>query len=135
MLVGVTLNYSLPSVSECYGVPCGTTGTVVFLLGIALLVWSVRPFRRTGQRPEPWLPSPEMITDGPYRYSRNPMYLAMTLIQMGIGFFFGNLWLVGLSLPALAVVHFIAVKPEERYLTEKFGAPYQEYCRRVRRYL
>lgn len=133
LLLGVLAASVWPS--TCAGVPCRVTGIVVFLLGVALLAWAVRPFRRTGQRPEPWLPSPEMIVDGPYRYSRNPMYLAMTLITMGLGFFFGSFLTVGLALLALAIVHAIAVLPEERYLAEKFGAPYVEYGRRVRRYL
>lgn len=92
-------------------------------------------FKRTGQNPVPWTPSPELILEGPYRFTRNPMYLGLTLFQVGIGFAINNLWISLFAAPALLVVHFIAVLPEERYLTEKFGESYKAYLVKVRRYL
>jgi protein-S-isoprenylcysteine O-methyltransferase Ste14 len=101
------------------------------LLGLPAIGW----FRRTGQDPKPWTPSPELIVRGSYRYSRNPMYLGMTLAVLGIALLAGRQWMALLALCALAATHFTAVLPEERYLAEKFGAPYLEYKARVRRYL
>ena len=59
----------------------------------------------------------------------------MTLIHVGLGLLLDNLWIVVFAGPALAVVHFIAVLPEEAYLREKFGDPYRQYLVKVRRYL
>jgi protein-S-isoprenylcysteine O-methyltransferase Ste14 len=63
------------------------------------------------------------------------MYLGVTLFQVGLGVTLDNFWISLFSVPALSTVHFIAVLPEERYLTEKFGEPYVRYLVRVRRYL
>ena len=110
-------------------------GVAVQLLALALVVSARVLFRRTGQNPVPWKPSPELLLDGPYRFTRNPMYVGVTLFQIGLGVTLDNLWISLLSAPALLAVHFIAVLPEERYLSEKFGAPYERYLTRVRRYL
>jgi protein-S-isoprenylcysteine O-methyltransferase Ste14 len=109
-------------------------GTI--LLGAAMLFGSsLRWFKRTGQHPRPWTPTPSLIIEGPYRFSRNPIYVAMTAMQAGFGLALDDLWIIGLAVPALVVVHFIAVRPEERYLAEKFGESYSQYLARVRRYL
>ncbi|HKO89616.1 MAG TPA: isoprenylcysteine carboxylmethyltransferase family protein [Polyangiaceae bacterium] len=105
-------------------------------LGGVLLLWNAQLwFSRTGQHPAPWKPSPELLVAGVYRFTRNPMYLGFTLFQLGLGVALGNGWLA-LSAPlALGIVHFLAVRPEEAYLTEKFGEAYLRYLTRVRRYL
>ena len=90
---------------------------------------------RTGQHPAPWKPSPELILQGPYRFTRNPMYLGLTLIQLGLGFAVNNLWISAFAPLSLLTVHFIAVLPEEKYLSEKFGDSYTRYLTHVRRYL
>jgi protein-S-isoprenylcysteine O-methyltransferase Ste14 len=116
-------------------VASGPPGAVLVLLGIALLIWSARWFRRTGQDPKPWTPSPELIHRGPYRFSRNPMYVAMTVITIGIGGLLARGWIALLAPLALLAVHRTAVLREEAYLAEQFGEPYREYMKRVRRYL
>jgi protein-S-isoprenylcysteine O-methyltransferase Ste14 len=63
------------------------------------------------------------------------MYIGVTCIQLGLGLAVNNLWISLLAPLSLLAVHFIAVRPEERYLTEKFGADYKAYLRSVRRYL
>lgn len=103
--------------------------------GLALALWANAGFRRIGRRPEPWLPSSALILEGPYRFTRNPMYVGMTSIQIGVGAALDNGWVVLFALPALCAVHVIAVIPEERYLEETFGESYGELKRRVRRYL
>ncbi len=108
---------------------------LVIALGIGLFASALILFRRTRQHPRPWSPTPEVISNGPYRFTRNPMYVAMTLFVLGFGIALNNVWIL-LSAPvSLMVVHFIAVLPEERYLAEKFGETYRSYVARVRRYL
>jgi protein-S-isoprenylcysteine O-methyltransferase Ste14 len=110
-------------------------GAVVTLAGVALIGSAIGLFRRSGQDPAPWKPTPNLVFRGPYRFTRNPMYVGMTAVQVGIGLFVDSLWVIGLAAVSLLVVHLIAVLPEEKYLAEKFGAPYEDYLRRVRRYL
>lgn len=110
-------------------------GTLVAVVAVMLAAWAIGLFRRTGQDPAPWMPTPELIVQGPYRFTRNPMYVAMTLLQVGIGVALDNPWIVLLALPALFVVHVIAVRPEEAYLEEKFGDSYRRYRTAVRRYI
>ena len=110
-------------------------GASFVLAAIALFAAALRLFRATGQHPRPWLPSPSLILEGPYRWSRNPIYVAMTLMQIGLGFLFDDVWVVVLSAASLAVVHVIAVRPEEAYLIDRFGEPYRRYTESVRRYL
>ena len=110
-------------------------GVVVALGGLRMAVVARVLFTSTGQDPAPWRPSPELLVQGIYRYTRNPMYVGLTLLQLGLGIALGNGWIAALSLIALAIVHFLAVRPEEAYLTEKFGESYVAYKRTVRRYL
>jgi protein-S-isoprenylcysteine O-methyltransferase Ste14 len=110
-------------------------GGLLLLAGIGLVVSARIFFSRTGQNPMPWKPSPTLILQGPYRFTRNPMYVGVTLVVLGIGLAFNNLWISLFALPALGIVHLIAVLPEERYLSEKFGESYREYLARVRRYI
>jgi protein-S-isoprenylcysteine O-methyltransferase Ste14 len=76
-----------------------------------------------------------LIQQGIYRLSRNPMYLGLALVQVGVGVGVDNLWVVLTSLPALAAVHVIAIRPEELYLEGRFGEDYRAYKARVRRWL
>jgi protein-S-isoprenylcysteine O-methyltransferase Ste14 len=112
-----------------------SAGLGAALCGIALVLNARLWFLRTGQHPAPWRPSPELLVQGIYRYTRNPMYLGITLFQCGLGVAIDNGWIVGLAPLALLIVHFIAVRPEEAYLSEKFGESYRDYTARVRRYL
>jgi protein-S-isoprenylcysteine O-methyltransferase Ste14 len=104
-------------------------------LGVGLALAARGLFKKTGQSVRPWDPTPELIFDGPYKFTRNPMYLGLTLFQIGLGLLLNSIWVSALALLALAMVHFIAVLPEERYLSTKFGDSYRNYLGRVRRYL
>jgi len=135
LLVGVALRYA-----KEFPVPgprfVGIAAGVAFVMaGFWLLSNSWKLFQRTGQHPAPWKPTPELVFSGVYRFTRNPMYLGMTCLQIGLGLAFNNLWISLLAPLSLLVVHFIAVVPEERYLTEKFGESYKAYSIKVRRYL
>ena len=110
-------------------------GAVLTVLGAALMGWAVGWFRRAGQDPRPWKPSTELIASGPYRFSRNPMYVGMTLMTIGIGGLLARGWIALLAPLALWVVHRAAVLREEEYLQARFGEAYLQYKSRVRRYL
>ena len=110
-------------------------GVAILLAGFWLIAGAVKLFRRTGQDPAPWKPSPELVLHGAYRFTRNPMYLGLTCIQAGLGLALNNLWIALLAPFSLLAVHFLAVLPEEKYLTDKFGESYRSYLTKVRRYL
>jgi protein-S-isoprenylcysteine O-methyltransferase Ste14 len=110
-------------------------GGLAALAGLLLVSRARAWFVRTGQHPAPWRPSPELVEQGIYAYTRNPMYLGITLFQLGLGLALGSGWVATLAPLGLLIVHFLAVLPEESYLTEKFGDQYLRYRAAVRRYL
>jgi protein-S-isoprenylcysteine O-methyltransferase Ste14 len=110
-------------------------GVGVALPGLALMAGAMGLFGRTGQDPKPWTSTPEVISSGVYRFSRNPMYVGMALLQAGIGIGLANGWIVLLVPPALVIVYATAIRPEEAYLERKFGDRYVAYKGSVRRWL
>jgi len=111
----------------------GGTIAAGFLLGIG--AWADVSFRRTGQDPKPWKTTPEIITGGPYRFSRNPMYLAMLLVCVGVSIMLWNVWVLILTPVCAGLLYATAIRHEESYLENKFGADYLAYKERVRRWL
>ena len=136
LLLGVAVDYAVVPAPAPLGRSIGTVGGVLVLLaGLGIIASARTLFVRTGQSPLPWKPTPELILQGPYRFTRNPMYLGITLVEVGLGLAVNNLWISLFAIPALVTVHFIAVLPEERYLSKKFGENYEAYLTQVRRYL
>ena len=80
-------------------------------------------------------PSTAIVTDGAFRYSRNPMYVAITLLYLGIASLVNTLWLVLFLVPLMVVIQRGVVAREERYLERKFGDEYLRYKRQVRRWV
>lgn len=110
-------------------------GAVLLVTGIAILLAAHGHFRRTGQDPKPWKPSPELIGAGIYTWTRNPMYLSMGVLQAALGVLMANLWIV-LLIPATGLtIYRIAIRHEEAYLEARFGEPYSDYKKNVRRWL
>ena len=103
--------------------------------GVGLIVGAVGLFRRTGQDPKPWKSTPEIVSTGVYRFTRNPMYVAMALLQASIGLGLANGWIVVLVPLSLVIVDRTAVIHEEVYLERKFGDVYRDYKSSVRRWL
>ena len=110
-------------------------GGPLVLAGLALAAWAALQFRKLGTHLDVRKPTTALATAGPYRVSRNPIYLALTLFYLGLGLAAGSLWVLVLAGPALAVMQLGVVRREERYLERKFGAAYLDYARRVRRWI
>jgi protein-S-isoprenylcysteine O-methyltransferase Ste14 len=106
---------------------------VVSILGLGL--YSVILVRRSGQSENPWKPTTRILDRGPFRLSRNPMYLQMVLVCVGFAVALSNLWILILTPMCAWVLHACAILPEERYLESKFGEEYLAYKNRVRRWL
>jgi protein-S-isoprenylcysteine O-methyltransferase Ste14 len=118
------------------------TGAVTTVLGWLLLacfaVWNgwallTMARRRTGLLPGS--PTVTVIDTGPFRLSRNPLYVGLLALSAGLALLAASLWALALLPVAWVLLQWGAVLPEERYLTEKFGASYLDYTRRVRRWL
>ncbi len=109
-----------------------------FIVGASILglgLWSVIIFRRSGQSEVPWSPTPSIVERGPFRISRNPMYLQMVLVCIGVAVILMDVWILLLTPACAWVLHRFAILPEEAYLERKFGEDYLVYKQRVRRWL
>jgi protein-S-isoprenylcysteine O-methyltransferase Ste14 len=136
ILAGVAFQYAvIPAPVPIDRAISAVGGVLILVIGLGFIASARMHFVRTGQSPVPWKPSPELILKGPYLVTRNPMYLGITLFEIGFGLAVNNLWISLFAIPALLTVHFIAVLPEEKYLSKKFGDSYNTYRARVRRYL
>lgn len=109
-------------------------GPVLTLLGFIGLP-AVLAFRRAGTNVLPWRPTKALVVTGPYRFTRNPMYLGFTLLYLGITLWVNTLWpLVALPV-VLLVMNRGVIAREEAYLERRFGEPYRAYRASVRRWL
>lgn len=114
--------------------PSSVAGIVFLVLGLVGLP-AVVAFRRAGTSPIPWKPTTALVMTGPFRFTRNPMYVGFTCLYAGISLLAHAVWpLVFLPL-VLAVMHYGVILREERYLEGVFGEPYRDYCRQVRRWI
>ena len=103
-------------------------GAMVLALG------ALGRLRRAGTAVEPWAPTTSVVTTGVYAWSRNPIYAGMALAYAALGLASDSVVALLLLAPLLAVVRLGVILREERYLSEKFGEEYRQYCRAVRRW-
>jgi len=111
--------------------PAGVAGT---LAAVALFVYAVRTFKTAGTPVPGNLPTTTIVRTGPYRFSRNPIYLAFSLFQLAIAVWVNSPWLVLTLVAAVAVMSLVVIPREERYLEARF-AEYSSYKASVRRWL
>jgi protein-S-isoprenylcysteine O-methyltransferase Ste14 len=102
---------------------------------IVLGLWPVILFRRAGQSELPWTPTTEIIIQGPYHFTRNPMYLMMVSLCVGFAILLSDVWTAILTPVCAALLYLIAIRPEEAYLEGKFGESYRAYQQKVRRWV
>jgi len=110
-------------------------GGVLIAAGVAIVVACAWRFSRAGTTVPTNTPTSALVTGGLYRYSRNPIYLALTLIHLGIAAAVDSPWILAMLAPVLLIMTFGVIAREERYLEAKFGAVYTDYKARVRRWL
>ena len=102
---------------------------------LALTISSIGNFRRSRTSLVPIRPATTLVISGPYRFTRNPMYLGLAALTAALGLLMSSWWPVLLLVPVLVIVRVFVIAPEERYLQRRFGAEYFDYMRRVRRWL
>jgi len=110
-------------------------GAALALAGLAVGILAMGLFSRSGEKPEPWTTTHQIVTSGVYRYTRNPMYLGMALLYAGLALALDAPLALVLLPVVLAMVQTQVIAREERYLAGKFGEPYEAYRRQVRRWL
>jgi protein-S-isoprenylcysteine O-methyltransferase Ste14 len=133
LAAGLVLNHYRPWPALPAGI-ARIAGPVCVLLG-CIGFPAIIAFFRAGTRPEPWRPSTALVIAGPYRITRNPMYLGFALLYLGTSLWVNTAWPL-LALPAvLLVMHFGVIRREEAYLERRFGDPYRAYRARVRRWI
>ncbi len=110
-------------------------GWVLIVLAVMLLVWAMGTFKRLRTPIIPVHPATLLAEEGPYRITRNPMYLGFAILYLGIALVGNTVWPL-LFLPfVIALVYFYAIRLEEHYLRYAFGTEYAAYCSRVRRWI
>jgi protein-S-isoprenylcysteine O-methyltransferase Ste14 len=134
LAAGLVLEVLLPSAS-LPGPLRWPIGAVLVVGGLLLARSFIVAFARAHTAVEPWKPTTAIVTDGPYRFTRNPAYLGMALAYAGIAVLLSALWPLATLVPTLIVIDRAVIAREERYLEGKFGADYTGYKRRVRRWL
>lgn len=134
ILVGLGLEWALRA-----DIGLGRIGLVIGLLVIAesgvIALWARRQFIKGGTSLRVDEPSTAILTTGPFRFSRNPLYLSMASLQIGIGIAASMAWVIVLVIPALLVIRYGVIAREERYLERKFGETYLNYKNSVRRWV
>jgi protein-S-isoprenylcysteine O-methyltransferase Ste14 len=134
LIAMLALHFALP-LARIIGPPWRYAGAVPVLAGVVLNLWANGLFKRHGTEVKPFRDSSTLVVEGPYRLSRNPMYLGGLVALAGAGILLGSVtpFLAVAVMAWLATAHFIV--PEERDLERQFGERYLEYKRRVRRWM
>ena len=110
-------------------------GVVCVLGSFPLAIATLRALSRAHTPVDPMKPTTALVTEGPFRYSRNPIYVALTLLYVGVALLINALWILLLVVPVLVVIRYGVIAREEAYLTRKFGDAYRQYTAQVRRWL
>ena len=129
-----TLHWFLP-LTTVIAKPYNYVGMLFVFLGISLAVWAVRLFSLADTPIRPFEETRRLVLSGPYRFTRNPMYLGMVAVLTGVGLLLGSLS------PFIVVPLFIFliqryfIQHEERILSNRFGDEYRKFAARVRRWI
>lgn len=140
-LGGLVIGYAIewlwpvPIVPGPLGLAARVLGVAVILCGAWLMASALMRFRTVGTSVNPTEPTTALAFDGPYRITRNPMYLGMALLLGGFALVGNSLWPLLAVIPAVWIIQTQVIVREEAYLEAKFGAPYREFKGRVRRWI
>ena len=135
LLVGLALHFAFPvSFLPGYWLQLAI-GLPLIGASIIVMASASRTMRRAGTEVNPYKPTTAIVVQGPYRFSRNPMYLSLTLLYLGIAISLSAFWVLVLAPIPFAIINLGVIKREERYLEQRFRQEYMSYKARVRRWL
>jgi protein-S-isoprenylcysteine O-methyltransferase Ste14 len=134
IVLGMAIHFlwPVPLVPRAIGAP---VGVLVMLTAVALFIHAVRTFRAADTPVPGNRPTTTIVRAGPYRFSRNPIYLAFSLLQLGLAFWVNSSWLLITLVPAVALMSLVVIPREERYLEARFPTEYSSYKASVRRWI
>ena len=137
-LAGLGLGFLLQRGSPVPLLPWGflsrPLGALLALASAGLALWAFATFRRAHTTVRPDRPASALLTRGPFRLTRNPLYLSLALLHGGLALWTNALWPALMLLPVLLVIRVHVIAREERHLLARFGGDYEAYCRTVRRW-
>lgn len=133
ILIGLGLNRFWPMsvVPTPLAMPLGVASITAALI---LVLFGFRELRRHNTTVRPNEPSSSIVKTGPYRFTRNPLYVSLSLLQLGIGLWTNILWIVLMLIPVWIVMTTQVIAREEAYLERAFGEDYLSYKASVRRW-
>jgi protein-S-isoprenylcysteine O-methyltransferase Ste14 len=109
-------------------------GPIIIIVSFILFGMVLREFMRSTTSINHAKLTTEILTSGPFAYSRNPVYVSMTLLSFGIAITLDNMWIIIMLIPGLFVIYYFVIRKEEHYLELKFGSDYIQYKNSVRRW-
>ncbi len=112
-----------------------TLGAIILAVGTGVFWWGMATFARARTGIMLQSPASRLVTAGPYRWSRNPMYVGFVAMYLGFSLLMNSLWPLVLLPAVIVLLELIVVAREERYLRATFGPAYEEYCQRVKKWL
>ena len=133
-LVGLLLQRVLP-VAPLPRAASRFVAAFLLAAGCGLIYWSMDLFRRAGTSPVPMRPATALVRSGPYRWTRNPMYLGLLLLYAGVALLFDVFWALVLIPLIPPLIGWLVIRREERYLEERFGDDYHRYKEQVGRWI
>lgn len=131
-LLGYAYPLNWPGLDD---LPARIIGIGIGVLGIALFAWGAWTFHRHRTTILPNQRADALVTDGPFRFRRNPIYIADVMILLGVAELTKNIWFVAAAVLFVPLVTWLAILPEERHLEARFGDAYREYKARTRRWI
>jgi protein-S-isoprenylcysteine O-methyltransferase Ste14 len=135
ILAGLAVDWLMPVRFLPAAAPAGWFGAALFVLALMLGVWAIATMTRAGSNVPTNRPTTTIVETGPYRFTRNPIYVGMMLSLIGLAIAFDTLWLLLMGVAFALVIRYGVVAREESYLERKFGGVYRDYRGRVRRWL
>ncbi|TPK67155.1 MULTISPECIES: isoprenylcysteine carboxylmethyltransferase family protein [unclassified Mesorhizobium] len=133
--IALGLLFPLPWIGDLLGDLLYAAGWVALFGVAALWFTAIRTMTRAKTTLNPNAVPDHLVTTGPFGVTRNPMYLANTLLLIGVAFISGIVWFLPLAFVAAFVTQKVAVEKEEKMLSAKFGKKYRDYAKRVRRWI
>lgn len=132
--IGLILEWVFPTdimISRMLSIPLGS----IMLVGAWIIIFTAKiQFKKYNQKSGPGNETTEIIQSGIFSSTRNPIYLGVAIIPLAIGFIVGSVWVVLSFIPVSTLLYYVLIIPEEKYLLEKFGNEYIEYCTKVGRW-
>lgn len=136
LMVGLILDWILPLATDLGNAGLmALGGGVLIAAGLAIMLTSVRNFTRAGTTLPPNQAVTALVTDGLHGYSRNPIYVGMTILYLGFGIALQSVWTFIFVVPLLLIMRYGVIAREESYLERKFGQVYLDYKASVRRWI